>query len=158
MEYRKLGNTDTNVSAICLGTMTWGQQNTAEQAFKQMDYAVSQGVNFFDTAELYSIPPKPETYGQTETIIGEWFKKHGNRNQIILASKIAGPGEEWVSYIRGGKTRFNREYISNAVDTSLKRLQSDHIDLYQLHWPERQTNFFGQLATRRKTIIYKRHC
>ena len=146
MEYRKLGNTDTKVSVICLGTMTWGQQNTAEQAFKQMDYAVSQGVNFFDTAELYSIPPKPETYGQTETIIGEWFKKHGNRNQIILGSKIAGPGEEWIPYIRGGKTRFNREYISNAVDASLKRLQSDYIDLYQLHWPERQTNFFGQLG------------
>ena len=146
MEYRRLGNTDTNISVICLGTMTWGQQNTNEQAFEQMDYAVSQGVNFFDTAELYSIPPKSATYGRTETIIGEWFKKRDNRDQIILASKIAGPGEEWIPYIRGGKTRFNRSHISKAVDASLKRLQTDYIDLYQLHWPERHTNFFGQLG------------
>ncbi|MDH5552909.1 MAG: aldo/keto reductase, partial [Nitrosomonas sp.] len=137
MEYRRLGNTDTSISVICLGTMTWGQQNTSEQAFEQMDYAVSHGVNFFDTAELYSIPPKSSTYGRTETIIGEWFKKHGNREGIILASKIAGPGEEWIPYIRGGKTRFIHNDISKAVDASLKRLQTDYIDLYQLHWPER---------------------
>lgn len=146
MEYRRLGDTDTNISVICLGTMTWGQQNTTEQSFEQMDYAVSQGVNFFDTAELYSIPPKSETYGRTETIIGKWFKKHNNRKQIILANKIAGPGEEWIPYIRDGKTRFNHSYISQAVDASLKRLQTDYIDLYQLHWPERHTNFFGQLG------------
>lgn len=146
MEYRKLGDTNSDVSVICLGTMTWGQQNTDEQAFEQMDYAVSQGVNFFDTAELYSIPPKSETYGRTETIIGKWFKKHGKRNQIVLASKIAGPGEEWIPYIRNGKTRFNREHITSAVDASLKRLQTDYIDLYQLHWPERTTNYFGQLG------------
>ncbi len=146
MQYRKLGNTDIDVSVICLGTMTWGEQNTQQQGFEQMDYALEQGVNFFDTAELYSIPPKAETYGSTETIIGHWLKARGNRDKIILASKIAGPGEGWVDYIRHGKTAFNKSNITEAVDNSLKRLQTDYIDLYQLHWPERKTNFFGELG------------
>ncbi|MGD9391119.1 MAG: aldo/keto reductase, partial [Thioalkalispiraceae bacterium] len=145
MEYRQLGNTDTDVSVICLGTMTWGQQNTLDEAFQQMDYALEQGVNFFDTAELYSIPPAADTYGSTETIIGEWFKARGNRDQVILASKIAGPGESWIPHIRGGKTRFDKANLEKAVNDSLQRLQTDYIDLYQLHWPERKTNFFGQL-------------
>lgn len=146
MEYRKLGNTDIDVSVICLGTMTWGEQNTPEEAFEQIEYALEQGVNFIDTAELYSIPPQAKTYGRTEEIIGEWLHKSGRRNDIVLASKIAGPGENWIPHIRGGKTRYNREYIRQAVDASLKRLQTDYLDLYQLHWPERQTNFFGQLG------------
>ncbi len=146
MQYRTLGKTDINVSAICLGSMTWGQQNTREQAFEQMDYALSQGVNFFDTAELYSIPPQADTYGRTEEIIGEWLQSRKAREQIILTSKIAGPGEEWIPHIRGGKTRYNRVDISLALDASLKRLQTDYIDLYQLHWPQRQSNFFGKLG------------
>lgn len=148
MEYRKLGNTDIDVSLICLGTMTWGQQNTRDEAFEQMDYAIDQGINFFDTAELYSIPPGAETYGRTEEIIGNWLKLRGRRDKLILASKIAGPGENWIPHIRGGKTRYNRDYIRQALDASLKRLQTDYLDLYQLHWPERNTNFFGQLGYR----------
>jgi aryl-alcohol dehydrogenase-like predicted oxidoreductase len=146
MHYRKLGHTGIDVSAICLGTMTWGEQNTEAEAFEQMDYALAQGVNFFDTAELYSIPPKPETYGRTEEIIGNWLSKTGNRNRIVLASKIAGPGEGWVDHIRKGKTRFNRKHLEAALNASLRRLQTDWIDLYQLHWPERETNYFGELG------------
>lgn len=146
MKCRKLGNTDIDVSVICLGTMTWGEQNTPADAFEQIEYALEQGVNFIDTAELYSIPPQAKTYGRTEEIIGEWLQKSGRRKEIVLASKIAGPGENWIPHIRGGKTRYNREYIRQAVDASLQRLQTDYLDLYQLHWPERQTNFFGQLG------------
>jgi aryl-alcohol dehydrogenase-like predicted oxidoreductase len=146
MEYRTLGNTDIDVSVVCLGTMTWGEQNTLGQAFEQMDYAVSQGVNFFDTAEMYAIPPKAETCGRTEEIIGEWFRTRGNRERVVLASKIAGPGEDWLPHIRKGRTRFNRQHIVSALDASLQRLQTDYLDLYQLHWPERKTNFFGRLG------------
>jgi aryl-alcohol dehydrogenase-like predicted oxidoreductase len=146
MKYRKLGDTSIDVSVICLGTMTWGEQNTREQAFEQMDYALSRGVNFFDTAELYAIPPRAQTYGRTEQIIGEWLQSRGTRDQVILASKIAGPGEDWIPYIRHGKTHFKRRDIGAAVDASLRRLQTDYLDLYQLHWPERQTNFFGKLG------------
>jgi len=128
MKYRKLGHTDIDVSVICLGSMTWGQQNTAEQAFEQMDYALSQGVNFFDTAELYAIPPKAETYGRTEEIIGAWLKARAKREQIVLASKIAGPGEEWIPHIRNGRTRFNRTDISAAVYASLQRLTGNTVD------------------------------
>ena len=146
MQYRKLGNTEIDVSVICLGTMTWGQQNTREQAFEQMDYALSQGVNFFDTAELYAIPPQAGTYGRTEEIIGEWLQARGTRDQIVLTSKVAGPGEEWIPHIRGGKTRFDQGDITSALDASLKRLQTDYLDLYQLHWPQREANFFGKLG------------
>ena len=146
MQYRKLGNSDVDVSVICLGTMTWGEQNTQDEALSQMDYALDRGVNFIDTAELYSIPPAAGTYGSTETIIGHWLKQRGNRDKIILASKIAGPGEGWVDHIRKGKTCFNSATIREALDNSLKRLQTDYIDLYQLHWPERKSNFFGALG------------
>ncbi len=146
MHYRKLGNSDIDVSVICLGTMTWGEQNSEAEAFAQMDYALDQGVNFFDTAELYSIPPKAATYGRTEEIIGNWLTKRGARERIVLASKIAGPGEDWLPHIRGGVTRFDRTHIEAALNASLERLQTDYLDLYQLHWPERKTNFFGQLG------------
>ena len=146
MQYRKLGITELDVSVICLGTMTWGEQNTRDEAFEQLDYAIEQGVNFIDTAELYAIPPKADTYGSTERIIGEWLAQRGNREEIVLASKIAGPGQGWIDHIRGGSTRFNQSDISSAVDSSLERLQTDYIDLYQLHWPERKTNFFGSLG------------
>lgn len=146
MEYRTLGNTDIDVSVVCLGSMTWGEQNSREQAFEQMDYAISHGVNFFDTAEMYAIPPRAETCGRTEVIIGEWLAARGNREQIVLASKIAGPGGDWLPHIRGGHTRFNRQHIVPALNASLERLQTDYLDLYQLHWPERKTNYFGQLG------------
>ena len=142
MKYKKLGSTGLKVSLICLGTMTWGEQNTQEEGFEQMDYALERGVNFFDTAELYAIPPKAKTYGKTEEIIGNWFKLRKNRNKIILASKIAGPGLKWI---RGGGSQYSPESIEDALHNSLKRLQTDYIDLYQLHWPERNTNYFGDL-------------
>ncbi|MDH3947695.1 MAG: NADP(H)-dependent aldo-keto reductase [Gammaproteobacteria bacterium] len=146
MEYRELSNTGTDVSVICLGTMTFGEQNTETEAFEQMDYALDEGVNFFDTAELYSIPPKAETYGRTEEIIGNWFSTRKNRDKVVLASKIAGPGEGWVDHIRGGKTMYNRTDIEAALNASLQRLKTDYIDVYQLHWPERKTNYFGPLG------------
>ena len=146
MEYRQLGNTDLKVSQICLGTMTWGQQNTQEDGFAQMDYAVEHGINFFDTAELYSIPPNARTYGSTETIIGNWFRARGKRDQIILASKVVGPGANWIPHIRHGQTRLDRKNIEAALHASLRRLQTDYLDLYQLHWPDRDTNFFGKLG------------
>jgi len=149
MQYRPLGHSDIKVSSICLGTMTWGEQNTEAEAFAQMDYAVSQGVNFLDTAELYPIPPRAETYGQTETIIGRWLKQRGCRNQIILASKVAGPADGWLPHIRDeGTRRLDRKNITAAIEASLQRLQTDYLDLYQLHWPERKTNFFGRLGYR----------
>ena len=141
MKFRKLGTTDIDVSLICLGTMTWGTQNTEKDAFEQMDYAVSQGINFFDTAEIYSVPPTSDSYGKTEVMIGNWFEKRKNRDKIILASKVAGPGCDWI---RGGGNNFEEKKIGEAIDGSLKRLKTDYIDLYQLHWPERSTNFFGR--------------
>ena len=146
MQYRKLGTTGIDVSTLCLGTMTWGEQNTQAEAFDQLDYALSMGVNFIDSAELYSIPPQASTYGRTEEIIGSWLRKTGNRDRVILASKIAGPGSGWVDHIRHGRTRYNRDHLQAALEGSLRRLQTDCIDLYQLHWPERDTNFFGKLG------------
>jgi len=141
MKYKKLGTTDLEVSLICLGTMTWGTQNSEKDAFEQMDYSVSKGLNFFDTAEIYSVPPTAESYGKTEEMIGNWFEKRKNREKIILASKVAGPGCDWI---RGGENSYDEKKIGEAIDGSLKRLKTDYIDLYQLHWPERSTNYFGK--------------
>jgi aryl-alcohol dehydrogenase-like predicted oxidoreductase len=146
MQYRRLGHTDIEVSVICLGTMTFGEQNTEAEGHAQLDYALERGVNFIDTAELYAIPPRQETYGRTEEIIGTWLRKRGGRDRIVLASKIAGPGEGWIDHIRRGRTRYNRRDIEAALEGSLRRLQTDYLDLYQLHWPERKTNFFGRLG------------
>ena len=150
MELRQLGRTDLKVSQLCLGTMTWGEQNDEAQAFAQIDRARSAGVNFIDTAEMYPVPPRPETYATTERYIGNYFKSRGGRSDWIVASKIAGPGNG-ISHIRDGQLKMNRKHIGEALDASLKRLQTDWIDLYQLHWPERNTNFFGQLGYRHQT-------
>ena len=140
MKYTTLPNTNIKVSKICLGTMTWGKQNTQDEGFLQMDYALDSGVNFFDTAELYPVPAEAETYAETERIIGNWFKKTGHRDKVVLASKIAGPGD-YTAHIR--KTGYSKSALKEAVENSLKRLQTDYLDLYQLHWPERETNYFG---------------
>ena len=142
MNYKKLGSTDVDVSTICLGTMTWGEQNSKADGFEQMDYAIDNGVNFWDTAEIYAIPMREETYGETENIIGEWFKKTKKRDKVILATKVSGPTSK--EYIRGGGASYDKKSMSEALEKSLKRMQTDYIDLYQLHWPERNTNFFGQ--------------
>jgi len=143
MNYKKLGNTDLDVSTICLGTMTWGEQNTQDQAFEQMDFALSNGVNFWDTAELYAVPPRKETYGDTEEIIGNWFEKTKKRKEVILATKVAGPARD---YLRNGENSFTGPNLESALNNSLKRLRTDYIDLYQLHWPERNVNNFGRLG------------
>jgi len=140
MKYTTLPNTDLKVSKICLGTMTFGEQNTEADGHEQLDYALEKGVNFIDTAEMYSVPARAETYGATEKIIGSWLKKTGNRNKIVLASKIAGPGE-YTAHIR--KDGYRKRALKEAIENSLQRLQTDYLDLYQLHWPERQTNYFG---------------
>jgi len=145
MEYRKLGNTDIDVSVICLGTMTWGEQNTEQEAHQQLDFALDRGVNFIDTAEMYPVPPMPETYTRTEEYIGRWDKLKAQRDKIILATKVVGKAD-WAAYIRNGQACLNRENIRAALEASLKRLGTDYIDLYQLHWPDRSTNFFGQLG------------
>ncbi|WP_119460680.1 NADP(H)-dependent aldo-keto reductase [Rhodospirillaceae bacterium SYSU D60014] len=145
MEYRRLGRTDLQVSAIGLGTMTWGEQNTEAEAHRQMDLALDHGVTFWDAAEMYPVPPRAETYGRTEEIIGSWLKRHGRRDRLVLASKVAGPDER-LTYIRDGKPRLDRRHIPAALEASLRRLQTDYIDLYQLHWPDRDTNIFGQLG------------
>ena len=142
MEYRLLPHTDVKVSKICLGTMTFGNQNTESEGHQQMDYALEQGVNFFDTAELYPVPATAATQGETERIIGSWLQKTGHRDKIILASKVAGPGD-YTKHIRENLS-FSKAHIDDAVFKSLKRLQTDYIDLYQLHWPERDNNRFGQ--------------
>ena len=146
MKYRKLGTTNIDVSIICLGTMTWGEQNTEREAFEQMNYAFDKGINFFDTAEVYPVMPLKKTYGKTEEIIGNWFKETGNREKIILATKIASKSEG-LEWIRKGKDNlgFDIKNINAAVDSSLQRLQTDYIDLYQLHWPERKIPLFGKL-------------
>ena len=147
MKYNKLANTSLDVSVICLGTMTFGEQNTERDAHQQLDYALAHGVNFIDTAELYSIPPRAETYGLTETYIGSWLKKSARRNDLVLATKVAGPADGWLPHIRDEKSRrLDRPNIEAALNSSLQRLQTDYIDLYQLHWPDRKTNFFGQLG------------
>ncbi len=147
MEYRKLGRTDLSVSALCLGTMTFGQQNTEAEGHQQLDYAIERGINFIDTAEIYSIPPRPETQGSTERIIGSWFNARKNRDEVILATKVAGRAE--MNWLRANKetTRLDKKNISFAVEASLRRLQTDYIDLYQLHWPDRSVPLFGSGGT-----------
>lgn len=138
MRYERLPQLDTNVSKICLGTMTWGQQNTENDAHAQMDLALDLGVNFWDTAEMYPSPPDKDKQGTTERFMGSWLAKTGRRDEVVIASKISP-----MSFLRGGQTRFNKDHIKSAIDDNLKRLQTDYIDIYQLHWPERQANFFG---------------
>ncbi len=144
MQTRKLGRTDIQVSLICLGTMTFGEQNTEAQAHDQLSLAVERGINFIDTAELYSIPVKAETQGLTERYIGTWLRGRQDRDKLIIATKVAGPGQ-WIKYMRGGP-RLNAEHINQAIDASLRRLQTDYVDLYQVHWPGRNTNYFGKLG------------
>lgn len=143
MQFNQLGNTDLQVSKICLGTMTFGEQNTEAQAHEQLDYAISRGINFIDMAEMYPVPPKENTQGKTEEYIGTWLKRTALREQVIIASKVAGPG--MMPYLRNGP-QLNAAQINQALDASLKRLQTDYIDLYQVHWPARNTNYFGKLA------------
>ena len=130
---------------ICLGTMTFAEQNTQAEGFAQLDYALERGLNFWDTAEMYPVPPKSETQGATERIIGNWFAERGGRDNVILATKIAGPSQGG-SQIRNGQTRYTATEIASALDGNLQRLKTDYIDLYQLHWPQRPTNFFGKLG------------
>ncbi len=144
MLYRPLGQTGVDVSALCLGTMTFGEQNTEAEAFEQLDRALAAGINFIDTAEMYPVPPKAETQGATETIIGNWLAARGGRDRLIIASKVAGRAD-WLPYLRGGP-KLDRANIEAALEASLRRLQTDYLDLYQLHWPDRKTNFFGSLG------------
>lgn len=146
MELRRLGRTDMQVSLICLGTMTWGEQNTEAEAHAQLDYALDRGVNFIDTAEMYAVPPRPETQGLTEAYIGTWLaKRPAVRSKIVLATKVAGGGRD-MPHVRGVNRKLDRANIEAAIDASLKRLQTDYVDLYQIHWPDRATNMFGQLG------------
>lgn len=147
MQFRRLGNSDVNISLIGLGTMTWGEQNTQSDAHYQLDYALSRGINFIDTAEMYPVPPAPDTQGDTERYIGSWLARSGKREQIILATKASGPvGGNRPGHIRNGKPHFDRANLTLALDDSLRRLQTDYVDLYQLHWPDRPANTFGQLG------------
>ena len=150
MEYRPLGRTGLNVSALCLGTMTFGEQNSEAEAHTQLDHALAGGINFIDTAEMYPVPPKAETQGRTEAYIGSWLKKRGRRDDLIIATKVAGPAE-WLTYLRDGQNRLDRQNTLEAVEESLRRLQTDVIDLYQAHWPDRETNFFGKLGYKHPT-------
>lgn len=145
MRYNPLPRTELQVSRICLGTMTWGEQNTESEAHEQLDYAVAQGINFIDVAEMYPVPPRKETKGLTEQYIGNWLKRRGNREDIVLATKVVGRSRD-LSYMREGAVCLDRRNILQALDGSLKRLRTDYIDLYQVHWPDRHTNFFGSLG------------
>lgn len=145
MELRALGRSEIRVSALCLGTMTFGEQNSEGDAHAQLDRALAAGINFIDTAEMYPVPPRAETVGRTEEYIGTWLKSRSCRERLVLATKVAGPGD-WLPHIRGGKGRLDRSTIEAALDASLRRLQTDYVDLYQLHWPDRETNYFGKLG------------
>jgi aryl-alcohol dehydrogenase-like predicted oxidoreductase len=145
MQYCGIAHTDLKVSRICLGTMTWGEQNSEAEAHNQLDYALEQGINFIDAAEMYPVPPRSETQGLTEQYIGSWLKQRGNREKVVLASKVTGRSQN-LSYLRDGTVCLDRRNIVQALDASLKRLQTDCIDLYQVHWPDRETNFFGNLG------------
>lgn len=145
MKYNKLGHTNIEVSQMCLGTMTWGEQNTEKEAFEQLDFAIEAGINFIDVAEMYPVPPRKETYGLTESYVGNWLSKRKDRDNLIIATKISAKAE-WLPYIRDGQIKLDKKNIVQALDDSLKRLKTDYIDLYQMHWPERDTNFFGRLG------------
>ncbi len=144
MHYTLIPATDVRVSALCLGTMTFGEQNTESEAHAQLDYALERGINFIDTAEMYPVPPRANTQGLTETYIGTWLKSRACREQVVIATKVSGPGST-MRYLRGGP-QLTREHIQQALQQSLKRLQTDYVDLYQVHWPARDANFFGQLS------------
>ena len=149
MKYRTLGHTDLKVSLICLGSMTWGKQNSRDEAFEQLDYSVENGINFIDTAEMYAVPPSQETYGLTEQYLGDWLTSRRNRDQLIVATKVMGRSNRFKyarPHLHQGETRLDRQSILEACDASLKRLRTDYIDLYQLHWPDREVNIFGQLG------------
>lgn len=145
MKYKRLGRTDLTVSQLCLGTMTWGEQNTEPEAHEQLDAAIDAGINFIDTAEMYPVPPRAQTYGLTETYIGNWLARRDIRDKVILNTKVTGRSGSFP-YIRDGKPCLDRNNIETALNDSLKRLQTDYVDLYQLHWPDRSTNFFGKLG------------
>ncbi len=144
MEYRRLGRSDIRVSALCLGTMTWGEQNSEAEGHAQMDTALDRGVNFFDTAEMYAVPPRAETYGRTEEMIGTWFASRGKRDKVVLATKVCGPCQR--PWVRDGSPRLDRKNVLQACEDSLRRLQTEYIDLYQLHWPDRPLRAFGALG------------
>ncbi len=154
MDLKPLGLTGLKVSTLCLGTMTWGEQNTEQDGHAQMDHAVEHGINFFDTAEMYAVPPSARTYGKTEEIIGAWFKKTGQRKNIVLATKVAGPAPA-MPWVREGKARLERAQILAAAEGSLKRLGTDYIDLYQIHWPGRPVNSFGKLGFEEQQVTGK---
>ena len=145
MQHRPLGRTGIEVSALCLGTMTFGEQNTEAEAHAQFDRALAAGIDFIDTAEMYPVPPRAQTQGRTESYIGTWLAARGGRDRLILATKISGPGD-WITWLRGGGHRLDRRNIEAALEASLRRLRTDYVDLYQLHWPDRETNFFGKLG------------
>jgi len=145
MQHRPLGHTGIDVSVLCLGTMTFGEQNTEAEAHAQLDRALAAGIDFIDTAEMYPVPPRAETQGMTESYIGSWLAARGRRDRVVLATKVAGRGE-WINWLRGGGHRLDRRNIESALDASLRRLRTDYVDLYQLHWPDRETNFFGKLG------------
>jgi aryl-alcohol dehydrogenase-like predicted oxidoreductase len=145
MNMRRLGRTEMSISAICLGSMTWGEQNTETEAFEQLDHARAAGINFIDTAEMYPTAPRAETFGRTEQIIGNWLAGRGGRDKTVIASKVTGPGPRFP-YMRDGKPRLNRTHVTAAIEASLKRLRTDYIDLYQLHWPDRGGGSFGTLG------------
>ncbi len=145
MQYHTLGNTELEVSRICLGTMTWGEQNTEAEAHAQLDYAIDHGINFIDTAEMYPVPPKQETQGFTERYLGSWLADRNDRDRLVIATKVSAAAD-WLPYIRDGKNRLDEKNMQAAIDGSLARLNTEYVDLYQIHWPERDTNFFGKLG------------
>ena len=149
MQYRPLGRTGLDVSAVCLGSMTWGNQNSEAEAHEQLDYALEQGVNFVDTAEMYAVPVSAERYGRSEQYIGSWLSARRNRDKVVLATKVSGPSNR--PFVRDGHSRLDAKSINAAIDASLSRLQTDYVDLYQLHWPDRNTNFFGRLGFEHKS-------
>lgn len=157
MQYHRIPHSSLEVSTLGLGTMTFGEQNSEADAHAQLDYAVEQGINLIDVAEMYPVPPRPETQGLTETYVGNWLAKHGSREKLIVASKVSGPSRNNDSGIRPNQA-LDRKNIREALHDSLKRLQTDYLDLYQVHWPQRPTNCFGKLATAGRTLRQSFRC